>query len=152
MSDECPSIAKLLSKTLSTSSSSFIYCHAFRLSFLSKYVITLTRKLPPTHIVLSFPKRCSRLRPRQKCSMISKISSGFSNVQVDVCMDKMAVLISANGTLYTHQTVFLGILKDAQVLILGFARVFCISFNPADILTPTEIDFSFRQSIYQCLS
>ena len=46
--DECLSIAKSLSKTLSTSPSSFIYCHAF--SFSSKlYAITLTRKLPPTH-------------------------------------------------------------------------------------------------------
>ena len=54
MSDECPSIAKSLSKTLSTSSSSFIYCHAFRISFTdsSKYAITLTRKLPPTHKLL----------------------------------------------------------------------------------------------------
>ena len=66
----------------------------------------------PTHtpspglIVLSVPNRCSLLRPRQKCSMMWKISSGFSILPSSGCDKESNVHVLTINSLLLGEKMF----------------------------------------------
>lgn len=62
----------------------------------------------PGRIVLSLPKRWSRRRPRQKCSMMWKISTGFSMLPISgssVMMRSMSTLAWMKSPSVLRRTV-----------------------------------------------